>query len=225
MKNIKLQSSIFLTPNEFQDYKDTVEKGLEIIINRLTRMCVHHHGYIDKNTMLSFTQDYFRGTTWMCDNIKEFINPMYRPFNNVGVLGSGNSILLYELLDSQRDVDHWHFYDMNDEFHEQRNMYFEANNIEKNYTNYTLDHNAAFQDKHLHEHFDLIIVPSCECLPNMIVHSNNTMYALMSYNHNQTFADNCVSTSKELMINNGFKSGLFRGTQTTNAGSKFLVIA
>ncbi len=81
---------------------------------------------------------------------------------NVAVLGSWNSVLLYELLSSRMKVNHWHFFDINEKVHEDRDIYFSANDMEKNYTSYTKNVNKLFDDQGYHELFDMIINPSAE---------------------------------------------------------------
>ena len=82
-------------------------------------------------------------------------------FSRVAVLGSWNSVLLKELLESRTSVEHWDFYDTDHNCHRDRDLYHESNGLQRNYTCIEDDVPTLFAHEDVHKQYDLIINPSC----------------------------------------------------------------
>ena len=99
-------------------------------------------------------------------------------YKNVLVVGSWNGILLYELMKENCDVDWYDFIDIDPLVHKHRNLYFDINNIEKNYSNIIMDA-TEFSD---YQDYDLVINTSCEHMKT-IPAVYGPLYALQSNNY------------------------------------------
>lgn len=141
-------------------------------------------------------------------------------WDNVLVLGSWNGILLYELMSVSCDVTHYTFVDINDDVHMHRDVYFECNNLTKNYTSVTCraDEVSDFAD------YDLIINTSCEHMsPVPVVHGPT--YALQSNDYTAIKEHtNCVKDAKQLQTQYGLTNHFYRGTKKMANYNRFMVI-
>ena len=107
-----------------------------------------------KELLESFRPKQIECKSWLVQEISN-VNMNWK---KVLVLGSWNSLLLYELMSTHCDVEHFDFLDNNTDCHRDRDIYFEVNNLFKNYSSITMDA-TKFSD---HQSYDLIINTSCE---------------------------------------------------------------
>jgi len=179
----------------------------------------------DVDFLKSFRSNQIISKEWLVDNIQKSVS--VDSYNNVAVLGSWSSVLLYELMSigSDAPIEHWHFFDINPHVHIQRDRYFEANNMNKNYTSYTKDVDILFRDHGFHKQFDLIINPSCEHMMDLRT-TNGPIYALCSNNMNNIDQHiNCVQSSQQLREKNNLSTVLYKGTKRLSTGyNRFCVI-
>ena len=154
---------------------------------------------------------------WLVDEIAN-INMNWK---RVLVLGSWNGVLLYELLQEYCNVDWIDFLDNNPNCHRDRDIYFEINNIPKNYGTIEMDA-TEFSD---HESYDLIINTSCEHMKDIPAVYGPT-YALQSNNYTKIKDQhiNCVRSTKELAQKNNITNKLFEGTLKMPNYDRFMVI-
>jgi hypothetical protein len=180
----------------------------------------------DVDFMKSFRMNQILSKEWLVDNIQKSVS--VDSYKNVAVLGSWSSVLLYELMSAGGDVpvEHWHFFDIDRRVHRQRDCYFKANNMERNYTSYTKDVDVLFMDAGFHKQFDLIINPSCEHMMDLRT-TNGPIYALCS-NDMDNIPDqhiNCVQSSQELREKNDLQTVFYKGTKRLPSGfNRFCVI-
>jgi len=169
------------------------------------------------NFVESIRPNQIKCKTWLVDEIAN-INMNWK---KVLVLGSWNGVLLYELLQEYCNVDWIDFLDIDPTCHRDRYIYFEVNNIPKNYG--TIQMNATdFSD---HESYDLIINTSCEHMKDIPAVYGPT-YALQSNNYTQIEDQhiNCVRSTKELAQKNNITNKLFEGTLKMPTYDRFMVI-
>lgn len=142
-------------------------------------------------------------------------------WNRVLVLGSWNGVLLYELLEEYCDVDWIDFLDTDPTCHRDRNIYFEVNNLYKNYGTIQMDA-TEFSD---HESYDLIINTSCEHMQDIPAVYGPT-YALQSNDYRQIKDQhiNCVDSAKQLAKQNNITKTLYQDSMKMPNYNRFMVI-
>jgi len=141
-------------------------------------------------------------------------------YDNVLVIGSWNSILLWELMQKECKVGWFHFLDIDPVVHQHRDLYFDYNNIRKNYDSIVADA-TEYSD---FEKYDLIINTSCEHMkPLPTIHG--PLYALQSNNY-RTIEEhiNCVDSTKELKKQYNLTHILFEGYADMGKYKRFTVI-
>ena len=154
---------------------------------------------------------------WLVEEIAN-INMNWK---RVLILGSWNGILLYELLKEYCDVEWIDFVDINPNTHRDRDIYFDVNNLSKNYGSIQMDA-TEFSD---HESYDLIINCSCEHMKDIPAVYGPT-YALQS-NDYRAIKDqhiNCVDSEKQLANKNNITKTLFSGSKKMPNYKRFMVI-
>ena len=115
-------------------------------------------------------------------------------YKNVLVVGSWNGVLLYELMKENCDVDWYDFIDIDPLVHQHRDLYFDVNDIEKNYSNITMDA-TEFSD---YQSYDLVINASCEHMKT-IPAIHGPLYALQSNNYTSIKEHiNCMKDIKHM---------------------------
>jgi hypothetical protein len=138
----------------------------------------------------SFRPNQIKCKSWLVEHIAN----TNAAFDKVLVVGSWNSVLLYELMQENCDVGWYDFLDNDKKVHTHRDIYFDLNKINKNYNSilYNADDFSDFED------YDLIINTSCEHMkPMPVVHG--PLYALQSNNYTTIKEHiNCVNSTKEL---------------------------
>ena len=167
---------------------------------------VAHSMFVTKNTNIaeSFRPRQIKSKKWLVYEITKF----KKEFNKVAVLGSWNSILLYELMAQNGKVGFWDFYDIDSNVHIDRDGYFTANNMVKNYASFEINVNDYFDPTP----YDLIINPSCEHMRDMKA-IEGPMYALTSNNYTQVKDHiNTIQRHEDLAIKNGINNILYEGT-------------
>ena len=155
--------------------------------------------------------------TWLVNEIAN----VNMNWDKVLVLGSWNGILLYELLKEYCDVGWIDFLDSDPDCHRHRDIYFEVNNMDKDYGSITMDA-TEFSD---HESYDLIINCSCEHMKDIPAVYGPT-YALQS-NDYRAIKDqhiNCVDSEKQLANKNNITKTLFSGSKKMPNYKRFMVI-
>ena len=188
----------------------------------------HHHRsdfkIANQDFMTSFRDNQIESKTWLANSIVKVLGDDVE-LEHVAVLGSWNGVLLYELLSSQIKVKHWHFFDLNEKTHLDRDLYFEANDMEKNYTSYTADVNNLFSDEGYHRMFDLIINPSGEHMYDLMP-AHGPVYALVSNDFRQIKGQhiNCCDSSSELREKNGIGTLFYKGSKSFGGYSRYMVI-
>lgn len=152
----------------------------------------------------SFRSSQIQSKTKLVDEICNFdMN-----WNHILVLGSWNSVLLYELFSEQANVSWFDFLDIDPVCHRHRDAYFGLHNMRKNYSNLIMDA-TEFSD---FSKYDLIINTSCEHMKD-IPAINGPLYALQS-NNNTSIKEhiNCVNSSKALAKQNNITDIRYHGT-------------
>jgi len=154
---------------------------------------------------------------WLVDEIAN-INMNWK---RVLVLGSWNGILLYELLQEYCNIDWIDFLDINPNCHKDRDIYFELNNIPKNYGTIEMDA-TEFSD---HESYDLIINTSCEHMADIPAIYGPT-YALQSNNYTSIKDQhiNCVNSAEQLAKQNNITQRLYCDKLAMPNYDRFMVI-
>jgi hypothetical protein len=154
----------------------------------------------------SFKPNQIRSKLWLVDNILK----IQQNFKNVAVLGSWNSILLYELM--KDNVENWHFHDKDSECHWDRQRYFEINNMSQNYTEFHGDVVSLFSKSSFVKQYDLIINPSCEHMDD-IRSGPGPLYALTSNNYTTVKEHiNTIEHEEDLAIKNNINDIRYKGT-------------
>ena len=164
----------------------------------------------------SFRANQIRCKLWLVEELS-MIGTIW---GRVLVLGSWNAVLLYELMQRYGKVNHWTFIDTNSQVHKDRDIYFEVNGMEKNYTSLTMDA-TEFSDM---ESYDLVINCSCEHMRD-IQAIYGPMYALQSNNYtNIPDHINCVNSPRELSEKNNISEVLFGSHLNMGHYKRFMTI-
>ncbi len=164
----------------------------------------------------SFRANQIRCKLWLVEELS-MIGTIW---GRVLVLGSWNAVLLYELMQRYGKVGHWTFIDANPQVHKDRDIYFEVNGMEKNYTSLTMDA-TEFSDM---ESYDLVINCSCEHMRD-IPAVYGPMYALQSNNYtNIPDHINCVNSPRELSEKNNISEVLFGSHLNMGHYKRFMTI-
>lgn len=179
--------------------------------------------YIHKNKIKgggqfieSFRPGQIKSKSWLVDEVCNF----NMEWNNVLVLGSWNSILLWELFNEQAKVTWFDFVDTDPTCHYHRDLYFEQNELKKNYSNIIMDA-TEFSD---HKSYDLIINTSCEHMKD-IPAVNGPLYALQSNNQFDLEEHiNCVKSPEQLATQNRITDVRYKGELDLNNKKRFMVI-
>jgi hypothetical protein len=179
---------------------------------------VMHHDRLPgtKSFIESFRPNQIACKKWL---VEEITNTQMS-WDNVLVLGSWNSCLLYELMSHYGSVGHYTFVDIDDDVHLHRDVYFDCNKLHRNYTsiNSPVESISDFGD------YDLIINTSCEHMPpTPAVHGPT--YALQSNDYNQLEEHtHCVKSPDELKKQYGLIHELYKGTKKMPNYNRFMVI-
>ena len=170
-----------------------------------------------KKLLESFRPKQIECKSWLVQEIAN-VNMNWK---KVLVLGSWNSILLYELMSTHCDVEHFDFLDNDPCCHRGRDLYFEVNNLFKNYSSIIMDA-TKFSD---HQSYDLIINTSCEHMKDIPAVFGPT-YALQS-NDYRAIKDqhiNCVDSEKQLAKQNNLTNILYKGNKKLDNYTRFMAI-
>ena len=170
-----------------------------------------------KGLLESFRPKQIECKSWLVQEIAN-INMNWK---KVLVLGSWNSLLLYELMFTYCNVEHFDFLDSDPDCHRDRDLYFEVNNLFKNYSSITMDA-TQFSD---HQSYDLIINTSCEHMKDIPAVYGPT-YALQSNNY-RAIKDqhiNCVDSEKQLADQNNLTNILYKGNKKLDNYTRFMAI-
>ena len=169
----------------------------------------------------SFRPDHIKSKKWLVHEILKYTTG---DFNKVAVLGSWNSILLKELLEYERQVGQWDFYDINHNCHRDRDMYHEANGLPTDYNSIEVDVPTFFAHEDIHQQYDLIINPSCEHMDD-IKTVKGPLYALTSNNYEGIKGHvNCITKHEELAIKNGINTIEYEGSLKLTNYTRFCTI-
>jgi len=175
----------------------------------LGRVC--HWAWAAKNTkaLESLRPDQIACKKWLVHEILKFGG---NKFDRVAVLGSWNSILLYELLSDNAEITDWHFYDMDTQCHEDRLEYFGQNELKASYQTFDLDVTTIFDQPDVCNQYDLIINPSCEHM-NDIQYQGKPLYALCSTNKKLSDGShiNVIEHFEDLAVKNNINRIEYQG--------------
>jgi hypothetical protein len=191
--------------------------GIEAdILGRVANFGFIHN--LNKDFYESFRPDHIKSKKWLVHEICKHntVNTgeykLVKKINRVAVLGSWNSVLLKELLESRTSVEHWDFYDINHSCHRDRDVYHEVNQLQRNYTYIEEDVTKLFAHEDVHKQYDLIINPSCEHMAD-IKAVKGPMYALTSNNYKGIKGHiNTISKHEELAVKNGINNIAYEGS-------------
>lgn len=166
--------------------------------------------------MESFRPGQIKSKSWLVNEVCNF----NLSWDNVLVLGSWNSILLWELFSEHGDVGWFDFVDNDPVCHEHRDIYFEINNIKKNYSNLIMDA-TEYSD---YDNYDLVINTSCEHMKD-IPAINGPLYAIQSNNQYDLKEHiNCVNSSTQLAKQNNITDIRYEGELDLSNKKRFMVI-
>lgn len=161
-----------------------------------------------KQLIESFRPGQLVSKKWLVYEILKF----QKQFKRVAVLGSWNSILLYELMSQNAEVEWWDFYDIATNSHSDRDHYFTRNRMTMNYNSYEADVTDYFgPTSSYYDQYDLIINPSCEHMDD-IAYKPGPLYALTSCNKKLSQHVNIIQDHRDLAIKNGINDVLYEGT-------------
>lgn len=200
----------------------------EDILGRVANFAFSYN--VNKNFFESFRPDHIKSKKWLVHEIckhsavdaSEY--KIVKKFNRVAVLGSWNSVLLKELLESKTSVEHWDFYDIDHNCHRDRDLYHESNGLQRNYTCIENDVTALFAHEDMHKQYDLIINPSCEHMED-IKTFKGPMYALTSNNYTAIKEHiNTITKHEELAIKNGINNIAYEGSLKLTNYTRFCTI-
>lgn len=181
-----------------------------------------HLGFVNnpsQDLMESFRPNQIESKNWLVYEITKFKTD----FKRVAVLGSWNSILLYELLNDKANVEFWDFYDIRQSVHLDRDDYFKANDMVMNYNSYEADVTTLFNTQHANQ-YDLIINPSCEHMID-IPAQKGPMYALTSNNYtNVKDHINTIQHETDLAVKNGINNILYKGSLKLPNYTRYCVV-
>ena len=176
---------------------------------------------LSKNFYESFRPDHIRSKKWLVHEICKHVKGNLK---RVAVLGSWNSVLLKELLENKKNVEHWDFYDIDHGCHRDRDMYCESNQLQRNYTCIENDVPTLFAHEDIHKQYDLIINPSCEHMED-IKTFKGPMYALTSNNYTTIKEHiNTITKHEELAIKNGINNIAYEGSLKLTNYTRFCTI-
>ena len=164
----------------------------------------------------SFRPNQIKCKTWLVDELAT----TKTSFDKVLVVGSWNSVLLYELMNQECDVSWFHFLDNNPLVHKHRDIYFKYNKMDLNYDS-IIEDATNFSD---FEKYDLIINASCEHMkPLPTVYG--PLYVLQSNNYTSIEEHiNCVNSTNELKEQYKITQTSYVGTKTFDNYKRFMVI-
>ena len=189
------------------------------VLGRFAHTCFVMHD-LRVPSITSFVES-FRPNQIACKKwlVEEILN--YKmSWNKVLVIGSWNGVLLYELLNSYGEVTWFDFLDKDPDTHLHRDLYFNSNNLEKNYNSLIIDA-TGFSD---YENYDLIINTSCEHMPNIPAVYGPT-YALQSNNYKQVKEHiNCVYSTKQLLKQNNICKVIYEGQKKLDHYTRYMVL-
>jgi hypothetical protein len=191
----------------------------EVVLGRLANLCYHmarHKDHSAIDVVESFRPNQIECKKWLVEEIAN-LTPNW---DRVLVLGSWNSLLLWELMQLNCNVGWFDFLDNNPMTHKHRDMYFEVNDLDKNYSNIIMDA-QSFSD---HSSYDLIINTSCEHMPDIPAEYGPT-YALQSNNYVSVEEHiNCVNSEKQLADQNNLTKILYKGSKKMPNYTRFMAI-
>ena len=175
---------------------------------RMLGRLAHYSFVTDRHFIAeSFRPNHIKGKKWLVYEITKF----KKDFNRVAVLGSWNSVLLYELMSDVASVQEWDFYDIDEFCHNDRDDYFESNQMNMNYNSFSMDASQAMGHSSIVNQYDLIINPSCEHMED-IEALPGPMYALTSNNYTSVPEHiNTIEHQKHLAVKNGIDDILYEG--------------
>ena len=191
----------------------------ETILGRLSN---YQFGYkVNIDVPESFRPDHIKSKKWLVHEILKYTTG---DFNKVAVLGSWNSILLKELLEYERQVGQWDFYDISHSCHRDRDMYHEANGLPTDYNSIEIDVPTFFAHEDIHQQYDLIINPSCEHMDD-IKAVKGPLYALTSNDYEGIKGHiNCITKHEELAVKNGINTIEYEGSLKLTNYTRFCTI-
>jgi len=189
------------------------------ILGKVSEATFHmhmHRRHVNEDFGESFRAKQIICKKWLAEELSRFGTGWGR----VLVLGSWNSILLYELMSRYGKIGHWTFVDINPRVHADRDIYFEVNGMQKNYISLEMDA-TDFSD---HESFDLIINCSCEHMKD-IPAEYGPLYVLQSNDYTNVKEHiNCVKSAKELSEKNNITEVLFGSHLNMGHYKRFMTI-
>ena len=154
-----------------------------------------------------FRKGQFESKRWLVYEITKF----QKHFKRVAVLGSWDSVLLYELMNKYATVDHWDFYDIDGGCHKRRDIYFDVNGMAPNYVSIEADVTTIFDAPEHCAQYDLIINPSCEHMKD-IPACAGPLYALTSNNYDKLEEHvNTIQDYRDLAVKNHINKVLYEG--------------
>jgi len=195
--------------------------GIEAdILGRVANFGFTHNVFVEFYE--SFRPDQIKSKKWLVHEICK--HNLVKKFNRVAVLGSWNSVLLKELLESRISIEHWDFYDTDHNCHRDRDLYHEANELQRNYSSMQTDVPTFFAHEDVHKQYDLIINPSCEHMAD-IKAVKGPMYALTSNNYEGIKGHiNTIAKHEELAIKNGINNIAYEGSLKLTNYTRFCTI-
>jgi len=141
-------------------------------------------------------------------------------FKNVLVVGSWNSILLYELMKENCDVEWYDFLDNDPLVHKHRDIYFDLNKMRKNYNSIVMDA-TEYSD---YANYDLVINTSCEHMKT-IPAVYGPLYALQSNDYRSIKEHiNCMSSLKQMVDEYKIEYVLHKNKMDMGHYNRFTVI-
>jgi hypothetical protein len=161
----------------------------------------------EESNLECFRKGQIQSKEWLVYEINKF----KKDFKKVAVLGSWDSILLYELMTVSGKVGHWDFYDMEQGCHKRRDKYFDINGMSPNYNSFTADVTEIFNDENLCSQYDLIINPSAEHMKD-IPAQKGPLYAITSNNYHEVSEHiNTIEDYRDLAVKNHINNVLYEG--------------
>ena len=182
-----------------------------------TAFYIYKNGVEGSNQFVeSFRPGQIKSKSWLVDEVCNY----KIEWNNILVLGSWNSVLLWELFNQQAKVYNFDFVDIDPVCHMHRDIYFKLNKIDQNYNNIIMDA-THYSD---YEGYDLVINTSCEHM-NDIPAVYGPMYALQSNNQNELPEHiNCVESAKHLAEKNNLTRVVYTGEKDLGNKKRFMAI-
>lgn len=141
-----------------------------------------------------------------------------KEFSNIAVLGSWNSILLYELMEDNFKIGKWDFIDKDNFSHFVRRKYFEYYDMPINWGAYETDAVELISTDQV-EKYDLIINPSCEHMQDIKAEPGR-LYLLTSSNKKIPEHINTVENETDLAVKNGIDNILYKGSLSLGEDEK-----